>query len=50
LDKKFLAQEAMEWAMESNRELLVLLLDFKKAFDHIEWGLLFQTLEKLGFN
>jgi len=36
--------------MESNQELLVLLLYFKKTFDHIEWGLLFQTLEKSGFN
>jgi hypothetical protein len=27
LDKNFLAQEAMEWTMESNQELLVLLLD-----------------------
>jgi hypothetical protein len=50
LDKSFLAQEAMEWVMESNQELLVLLLNFKKAFDHIQWGLLFQALEKLGFN
>jgi hypothetical protein len=50
LDKNVLAQEAMEWTMESNQELLVLLLNFKKAIDHIEWGLLFQAVEKLGFN
>jgi hypothetical protein len=49
LDNTFLAQEAQEWAEESNQDLVLLLLDFKKAFDRIEWSFLFEALAKLGF-
>jgi hypothetical protein len=28
----------------------LLLFDFEKAFDKIEWGFLFPTLSKLGFS
>ncbi len=49
LDNTFLAQEAQDWAEESNQDLVLLLLDFEKAFDRIEWSFLFEALAKLSF-
>ncbi len=50
LNNNFLAQESLEWAIESELDLVLLLLNFEKAFDRIEWGFLFTAMSKLGFS
>ncbi len=47
LDNNFLAQESLEWAVESGQDLVLFLLDFEKAFDKIEWGFFFLAMSKL---
>jgi len=48
LNNNFLAQEVLVWALNSDQNLVLLLLDFEKAFDRIERVFLFPTLSKLG--
>jgi hypothetical protein len=50
IDNVFLAIESMEWATETSQPMVMLLLDFEKAYDRVEWGFLDGTLNKLGFN
>lgn len=45
----FLAQKVMEKAIHSRQDLPLLLLDFEKAFDKIDWGFMFSTFKALGF-
>ena len=50
LDNIFLAFEAIEWTLESNQNISMLLLDFEKAYDRVSWKFLSQTMEKMGFH
>jgi len=40
-------QGAFRWVEESQQHLALLLLDFDKAFNHIDWGYFFETLWRL---
>jgi len=50
LDNIFLIYEAMEWAQESQQDLVILMINFEKAYDWVNWTFLKATMEKLGFN
>lgn len=50
LDNVFLAFEAIEWTIENQQNLSMLLLDFEKAYDRVNWTFLTQTMEAMGFN
>lgn len=38
----------MEWVEESDKKLVLLLLDFEKTFNHINWDFLFFVFQTLG--
>ena len=40
---------AAEWANSTSQRLAVLLLDFEKAYDRVDWDFLEGTLARLGF-
>jgi hypothetical protein len=50
LNNVFLAYEAMEYAKESSQDLIILMIDFEKAYDRINWSFLKATMLKLGFS
>ena len=50
LDNIFLAFEAIEWTLENQQNLTMLLLDFEKAYDRVNWTFLKQSMAKMGFD
>lgn len=50
LDNIFLAFEAIEWTLENKQNVSMLLLDFEKAYDRVNWTFLRQTMETMGFH
>ncbi|MCO5570397.1 hypothetical protein L7F22_024118 [Adiantum nelumboides] len=49
LDNIFGLHQAIEWARASSSPLAILLLDFEKAYDRLDWGFLEGSLIKMGF-
>ena len=48
-DNIFSLWEALEWAMQSNQKLAIVLLDFDKAYDKVDWDFLEGTLLRFEF-
>jgi len=44
LDNVFLAYEAMEWAQELQQDLVILMIDFEKAYNQVNWTFLKATM------
>lgn len=49
MDNVFTFYEAVEWASASHQPLAVLLLNFEKAYDRVDWDFLEGTLARMGF-
>ena len=49
LDNIFTFSEATEWAQHSSQHLAIVLLDFEKAYDRVDWSFLEGTLSWFGF-
>lgn len=50
LDNIFLAFESIEWALENQQALSMILLDFEKAYDRVNWTFLQQAMARMGFH
>ena len=49
LENLITSWEAMEWAKTSNQEVVMLLVDFEKAYDRVEWDFFIKMLRDFGF-
>ena len=49
-DNDFLAIETMDWTVESSQPMILLLLDFEKAYDMVEWDFSEGTIVAPGFS
>ena len=49
LDNILLTHETLSWAKKSRQDTIFLKLDFSKAFDRVDWNLLFNIMAWMGF-
>jgi hypothetical protein len=50
IDNVFLVIKSMDWAVEMHQPMVMLLLDFEKAYDQVEGVFLEGSIKKLGFD
>ena len=50
LDNVFLAFEAIAWTRENRQDLSMLLLNFEKAYDRVNWTYLREVMGRMGFH
>jgi hypothetical protein len=49
LDDILIANEVVDEARKSNKELMVFKVDFEKAYDSVDWGYLDEVMNKMAF-
>ena len=49
LDGPLMINELVMWLKKTNREALILKVDFNKLFDSLSWDFLISTMDRLGF-
>ncbi|MCO5551279.1 hypothetical protein L7F22_004778 [Adiantum nelumboides] len=49
LDNLFCLHQAMDWARTSATPLAIVLFDFEKTYDRVDWGFLEGSLVRMGF-
>ena len=42
-------QMALDYAMESKQQIVMMQLDFEKAYDHVSWSFVTQLVSHMGF-
>lgn len=50
IDNIFLTFKMMDWTLESYQSIIILLLDFKKAYNRVEWSFLEDTIISIDFD
>jgi len=48
LDNVILQYETVQWAQDSNQDLIFLKFDFTKVYDTVSWVFLFSVMRKIG--
>jgi len=50
VDGVLVINEVVDWAKNSNQEVLILKVDFEKAYDSVEWSFLMYMMKRVGLS